>query len=117
MIKIKKSGQVLTTVRDEMLMRDDDLFRFLLKLVSFLYKNKDKMVDVSFTMFLSTLEYSSLKVLHFSDELPVSLPFSGEVSFSVEYGTFMFDVDRLFDPEIDLVQYMKFGSGISSLLR
>ena len=117
MIKIKISGQLLTTVRDEMLKRDDDLFRFLLQLVSFLYKNKDKMVDVSFTMFLSTLEYSSLRVLHFSEELPVLLPFCGDISFSVEYGAFIFDVERLFDPEIDLVQYMRFGSGISSLLR
>ena len=116
MIKIKVSGKLLTVVRQEMVRGEEGLFKFILQLVKGLYENREKTVDVSFMMYLSTLEYSSLKVFLLSEELP-NIPFSGEIEFSNEYSSFVFNAESLFGPESNSIEYMKFGTGLSKVTR
>jgi hypothetical protein len=117
MLQIKISGKLLTTIRQEIFKSEDDIFLFILHLMRVLYENRDKTVDVAFMTYLSNIEYSSLKAFFFSEELP-SIPFVGEVEFSMEYGSFLFNVERLFRDDVNsFVQYMKFGADLSSLLR
>jgi hypothetical protein len=119
MIEIRIENKLLVSVRQEML-SGDTIFLYLYQLCQGLYENRDKTVDVSFIIYLDRIGYSYLKAFYFADELP-NVPFSGKVEFSTPYYSFTTDVSRMFDTSLDkadwVLENMKFGSEVSSLLR